>query len=109
MTLRPPASWTEADWAAWCRARRWRVWLDGVEFARAATRPGAMGKVDGTGRRRRAYRRGAAMILNERTGERWERRGGSWFEVEPWKASGKRPSTRPRRGLAAQGEEADEA
>lgn len=54
----------------------WSAWLGGVRSGgRANTRQVAMNRLD------RPFRPGNAMVLNHKTGERWERRGGSWFKV----------------------------
>lgn len=60
----------------------WAAWLGGVRHgSRTTTRQAAMNRVD------RPFRADIAMILNQKTGERWERRGGSWFKTaDKWPA-----------------------
>ena len=56
--------------------RPWRVELSRKQWGRARTRRTAQNLVD------RPMTPGFARIVNERTGECWERCRGSWFRTE---------------------------
>lgn len=53
----------------------WCVFLGGSRVGSASSRQAAMNRVD------RPWRSGLAAVRNERTGEEWERRRGSWFKI----------------------------
>ena len=60
----------------------WACYLSGGFVGLARTRRIAMNLIE-----RPRYRRGNALVVNQKTGERWKRRAGSWFkDQDAWRA-----------------------
>lgn len=57
-------------------AGTWTCWHQGLRVGDAASRRAAMNLIE------RPYRHGNGMVMNRRTGEKWERRAGSWNPVQ---------------------------
>lgn len=55
-------------------AAPWKLFVGGTYWGRYRTRRAAVGAVE------RPFVGGIVQVRHERTGERWERRGGSWFK-----------------------------
>lgn len=80
------------------RHHPWRCWLGGLHAGRARTRQAAMNLVD------RPFRRGAAIVRNERSGEEWIRRRG-WFQNAPATNRAPREAAAELKAAAASGGE----
>lgn len=67
----------------------WVTYRGGKALGHSATREAAQNLVE------RPYWPGNAMVRNARTGETWERRGGSWLKTQAhWPARPARPAKR---------------